>query len=104
MPWRYGRRKPAGSRLRRGTLLEQEAAAMRFLARLWSNWITLLGSAITSVAALAILVVVGLDLTSALNPYFVTLAILLLPAAFVVGLALIPVGLYRERRRGRARG
>jgi len=71
------------------------------LPRLWSNWITLLGSILTTVSgfALFLLLVIGLAAPNA-NPYQSLLVVVALPIAFVIGLVLIAIGLYVERRRG----
>jgi NapC/NirT cytochrome c family protein len=75
------------------------------LPRLLANWITLLGSIIATVSGLAILVllVVGLVVPRA-NPYLSVLVFILLAASLVLGLVLIPVGLYVDRRSGKAPG
>jgi nitrate/TMAO reductase-like tetraheme cytochrome c subunit len=71
------------------------------LPRLWTNWITVLGSIITTVAGFAIIfmVVVGFS-TSKANPYLGLFVVLVLPVAFALGLLLIPIGLFVERKRG----
>ncbi|HTO96810.1 MAG TPA: NapC/NirT family cytochrome c [Myxococcales bacterium] len=84
---------PLGSRLK------------SFLPRLLANWITLLGTIIATVSGLAILVLVLVGIaTSRANPYLSLFAIILLPAILLVGLVLIPVGLWVDRRRGRLPG
>jgi nitrate/TMAO reductase-like tetraheme cytochrome c subunit len=79
-------------------------ALIRFLPRLWSNWITLLGSVVVSAAAVTILVALTIDLTSSgLNAYATAILFLVMPALMLLGLILIPVGLWRDRARRRAR-
>ena len=57
------------------------------------NWITMLGSSIATTSALAILFFFGLELTGEVSsPYFGILAFLIMPAVFVLGLALVPIG------------
>jgi len=70
------------------------------LPRLWANWITLLGSVISTISGFAILLllVIGLAAPSA-NPYQSLLVVVALPIAFAIGLLLIPLGLYFDRRR-----
>jgi nitrate/TMAO reductase-like tetraheme cytochrome c subunit len=73
-----------------------------FLPRLWSNWITLLGSVIVSASAATILVALAIDLTSkGLNSYAAAVIFLVMPAMFGLGLIMVPVGLFFERRRPR---
>jgi hypothetical protein len=77
-------------------------ALVAFLPRLWTNWLTLFGAVITSICAIAILTALAIDLTSAgLNPYASTILFLIMPALFALGLSLIPLGLYLDRRRQR---
>ncbi|MGE3275323.1 MAG: cytochrome c3 family protein [Vicinamibacterales bacterium] len=73
--------------------------------RLYRNAVTLAGATLTTVAALLFLAFFALDLIGmhAENPYIGILAFIALPTLFVVGLLLMPFGLWLERRR-RARG
>ena len=71
------------------------------------NWITLSGAALAAASGLAIvgfLILALFQLTD--SPYLGIMALLILPAVFVAGLLLIPVGVYwdhwRRRRRGEA--
>jgi hypothetical protein len=65
--------------------------------------LALVGVALTTVSAVLFLLFFFLDLVGFhSNPYLGIVTFLLLPAVFVVGLVLIPVGLWRERRRRRA--
>ena len=70
------------------------------LPRLWANWITLLGSIITTVSGFAIILilVVGIAAPSA-NPYQSLWVVIGLPVTFGIGLLLIPIGLKIDRRR-----
>ena len=64
------------------------------------NWLSLLGAALTTVGGVLFLVFFFLDLLGFhSNPYLGILTFLLLPALFVLGLLLIPLGLWRVRRR-----
>lgn len=67
---------------------------------IWRNWITLFGSSLTTISAIAIAVFFTLGVVGVpLSPYIGILSYLLLPALFVVGLAIIPLGAYVDRRR-----
>ncbi|MGE3189828.1 MAG: cytochrome c3 family protein, partial [Vicinamibacterales bacterium] len=74
-------------------------------SRLLRNGITLAGAVLTTIAALLFLAFFALDLLGmhADNPYIGIVAFIGLPSIFVLGLVLIPIGVWRERRR-RARG
>jgi NapC/NirT cytochrome c family, N-terminal region len=64
--------------------------------------IAAIGVTLTTAGALLFFVLVALDLFGYLeNPYAGIVVFILLPAIFVVGLLLIPLGLWWDRRRGR---
>src|SRR5687768_2861201 len=66
----------------------------------YRNWLSLLGAALTTVSGVLFLVFFFLDLLGFhTNPYLGILTFLLLPALFVLGLLLMPLGLWRVRRR-----
>jgi hypothetical protein len=68
-----------------------------------ANVVSLMGAALTTVSAVLFLVFFFLDLAGFhTNPYLGILTFLLLPAVFVAGLLLIPLGLWRARRRALA--
>jgi nitrate/TMAO reductase-like tetraheme cytochrome c subunit len=70
------------------------------LTSLWSNWVTLLGSIITTVSGIALVYLLVVAVTSTTeNPYASLMVVVVLPAAFAVGLLLIPIGLRVEHRR-----
>jgi hypothetical protein len=73
---------------------------LSYLPRLWANWITLLGSvmAVTSATAIAMFLLAEF-LMGGPNPYSHTLIVVGLPGFFILGLLIIPVGLFIERRR-----
>src|SRR5262245_43287714 len=76
---------------------------LTFLPRLGSNWITLFGTVVVSIAGVTILAALAIDLTSeGLNSYAATVLFLLLPGVLALGLLLIPIGLLVERRRAKA--
>src|SRR3954453_4634432 len=66
--------------------------------------VALLGMAITTVMAVLFLLLLPLDSLGVFHsPYFGLLIFVAVPAAFLVGLLIIPIGVRLERRR-RARG
>jgi hypothetical protein len=72
------------------------AAALR-------NPVSAIGVALTSASALLFLALVALLLAGFLqNPYVGIIVFLMVPGVFVLGLLLIPVGLWLDRRRARA--
>ncbi len=72
---------------------------MRWLPRLWANWITLTGSAIATVAGLAIAWFVISELFApGRNPYTGSLVVVALPLRLIIGLVIIPIGLWVDRR------
>jgi hypothetical protein len=63
------------------------------------NPISLIGVAITTAAAIVFLVLFALESTGQLrNPYVGLLLFVAVPAVFVLGLLLIPIGAWRQRR------
>ncbi|MBP7147314.1 MAG: NapC/NirT family cytochrome c [Acidobacteria bacterium] len=70
------------------------------IGRISRNPISLAGAALTTASALLILMLFAIELIGFTGgPYLGILAFLILPAFFVLGLLLIPVGLWRQRRR-----
>ena len=74
----------------------------KFLNIITSNPLSLMGTtlAATSAALIVILLVVEIGGEHG-NPYVGILSFIALPAVFVTGLTLIPLGLWRDRRRQR---
>jgi len=71
----------------------------------WRNWLTLFGSSLTTVSACAIVAFMVMGaLGIPLSPYIGLLTYMLLPAVFVFGLLLIPLGAWMDRRRRRRIG
>ncbi len=69
------------------------------------NWITLFGSALTTASAICIIGFLLLGFTDTeVSPYLDIMALLILPAVFVAGLLVIPVGAWWDRRRRRCEG
>jgi hypothetical protein len=75
----------------------------RFIVTVTSNPVSLAGSALTTVAAFLFLLLLLIQVVSEQGgtPYMGILTFLILPVFFVLGLALIPVGLWRTRIRRR---
>ena len=75
----------------------------RFFAMVTSNPISLAGSALTTVVAFLFLLLFFIHMVSeyGASPYLGILTFLILPAFFLIGLVLIPVGLWRARKRRR---
>jgi len=69
------------------------------------NAVSLLGALLVTASAVLILVLFGAELMGMnLGPYVGILAFMVLPAFFVGGLLLIPIGAWRARRRARKAG
>ena len=75
-----------------------------FLKDMWSSRLSLIGVTLTTVAAVLILLSLLLDLFGGggASSYRGLIAYALMPAVFVIGLILIPIGVWRVRRRGGA--
>ena len=75
----------------------------RFFAAVTSNPISLAGSALTTVAAFLFLLLFSIHLVSAhgATPYLGILTFVILPSLFLLGLLLIPFGIWRTRKRRR---
>src|SRR6266700_5896886 len=92
-----------GAAARGGRGFAPYRALVGFLPRLWSNWITMLGTVVVSAAAVTILVALAIDLTPhGLNAYAAAILFLVMPGMMAGGLILIPIGLFFDRRRRRA--
>src|SRR5512143_2966789 len=78
-------------------------AVTRFFATVTSNGISLAGSALTTVTAFLFMLLFAIHLVSEHGgtPYLGILTFLILPALFLLGLFLIPIGLWRVRKRRR---
>ena len=73
-----------------------------FFIAMTRNPISLTGAAITTASALIIFSLIAVGVVGHHeNPYTGILAFIILPGIFVIGLALIPIGIYRERRAAR---
>jgi len=68
----------------------------------YQNWTSMVGAVLTTISAVLFLVFFFLDLLGFhTNPYLGIATFVLLPAVFVFGLLLIPLGLWRARRAAR---
>jgi hypothetical protein len=78
-------------------------SATRTFGRLWNyanNFWTIVGAVLTTVSALLLLTFALVEAVGGIrNPYVAGFAYLILPAFFVLGLVLIPFGMWRRRRR-----
>lgn len=78
------------------------AAFTRFLAQITRDPLGMAGAVITTVSAILFLTLFGLQVLGFQGgPYLGILAFILIPGLFVLGLLLIPLGLWRERVRRR---
>ena len=77
---------------------------MRFdLPSATRNPISLIGAAIATAMAVVFLALLGLEMAGQLrNPYLGLLLFVAVPAVFIIGLLLIPIGAWRQRRRAAA--
>jgi hypothetical protein len=74
-----------------------------FLIALTREPLGLAGAVLTTASAILFLILYGIDLVGlhAAGPYQGIISFLILPAIFVLGLLLMPIGMWRERRRER---
>jgi hypothetical protein len=79
---------------------------LRPIFYLGTNWLTLLGAILTTSAAVTLVAFWFIEVTipRQTNPYAGIALFLLLPAVFVLGLVLMPLGILWRRHRLRARG
>lgn len=79
---------------------------IRLAFQLGNNWMTLAGAALTTSSAFVLIWFWFMEITSPrqIHPYAGILLFLILPALFLVGLILIPVGILRLRRKRRLAG
>lgn len=76
---------------------------LSFLPSFWTNWLTLLGAAITTVSGSTIVLALAAVLvTPSMKPYAAALTFLIMPGMFVFGLVLIALGFAWKRFRGGA--
>ncbi len=78
----------------------------RLAFNLGNNWISLAGTTLTTSSAVTLLWFWFMEITSSrpVHPYAGLVLYLALPVLFVIGLILIPVGIFRERHRRRLAG
>ncbi|MBI5368689.1 MAG: NapC/NirT family cytochrome c [Planctomycetes bacterium] len=72
-----------------------------FIALVCSNFISLIGSTLTTVAVFGFLALMAMDIYQPFHqPYIGILIYMVMPGVFLAGLALIPVGILLQRWRG----
>lgn len=78
----------------------------RLAFQLGNNWMTLAGAAMTTSSAFVLVWFWFMEITSprSIHPYMGIILFLILPALFLVGLALIPLGIIRLRRQRKLAG
>ena len=70
-----------------------------FISLVTRHWISMLGSVIALTAAVLVILLFGMELSGFKGgPYLGIITYLLLPVVVVVGLVLVPVGMFRQRR------
>lgn len=78
-------------------------SARQVFGRLWNyanNPISVLGTILTTIAGLSIVILALIELAGGVrNPYVSGFAYLVLPPLFILGLLLIPFGMWRRRKR-----
>ena len=97
---------PEGSKVALQNLQEGFAHFLRPIVYLGHNLISRAGVVLTTTSAITLLVAYASQLFGNFhpNPYVGILLFLILPGVFVMGLVLIPVGIYREFRKERRLG
>jgi nitrate/TMAO reductase-like tetraheme cytochrome c subunit len=88
------------------SIVERVRDLIRLAFQLGNNWMTLAGAALTTSSAFVLIWFWFMELTSPrpIHPYAGILLFLLLPGIFLAGLALIPLGIWRLRRKRQAAG
>ncbi len=77
-----------------------EKSKQPILVLLTDHWVTLIGSALVTTAAISWLFVLPLSLRGRVsNPYIGIIVFIALPALFFLGLILIPIGIWLSKRR-----
>ena len=79
----------------------------RLAFQLGNNWISLTGAALTTSSAFVLIWFWFMEITGRpeqVNPYMGIMLFVALPALFVAGLALIPLGILWVRRKSRLAG
>ncbi|MFN7957176.1 MAG: NapC/NirT family cytochrome c [Holophagaceae bacterium] len=88
------------------SVVERVRDLTRLAFQLGNNWISLAGAGITTSSAFVLVWFWFMEITSprSIHPYMGIILFLILPALFLAGLVLIPIGILRERRRRKAAG
>ena len=83
---------------------DPEPRSRPFLVLVGSHWLSLLGASLALAGLLCWLFLLPLQMRGhTANPYIGILAFVIVPILFVLGLALVPVGVFLARRRVRSR-
>lgn len=78
---------------------------LQWMPRFWESKLSTLGMAITTVAGFVLLLAIAADFAApGMNVYATALLFLIVPGFFVLGLLLIPLGLFLKRRSDKRRG
>lgn len=81
----------------------EHRSARQVFGRLWNyanNPLTVVGTILTTIAGLSIVILALVELAGGVrNPYVSGFAYLVLPPVFILGLLLIPFGMWRRRKR-----
>lgn len=72
-----------------------------WIPRVWNHWLSVVGAVLTTIAGLSVLLsfAIGVD-----NVYASAFLLLIMPGVFLIGLVMIPLGLWRARVRQRKGG
>jgi hypothetical protein len=71
-----------------------------WIPRMWSNWVSLAGVVVTTVTGVVLLLGLVTQLAGpTINTYALTFILLVAPMVFLFGLALIPLGMWLDRRK-----
>ena len=69
------------------------------------NWISRIGVVVTTTSAITLIIAYASQILGyTFNPYLGILVLMILPGFFVLGLLLIPIGIYRQFRKQRRLG
>ncbi|MDD5308382.1 MAG: NapC/NirT family cytochrome c [Deltaproteobacteria bacterium] len=76
---------------------------LKYFPLLWTNWITIIGTIVTTVTGCFLVLAMTADLLSPLEPYLAAAIFMVGPMLFVSGLVIIPIGVAIEHRLARHR-
>ena len=85
-----------------GTMAKMTSDRRNLFGRLFNyanNFLSIMGIVLTTVTAILIIVFIVAESAGAIhNPYMASFAFLVLPGFFVLGLLVIPIGMWRRRK------